>query len=183
MRVLLPGLGLLLGLLLCPPSHAGTLAGVTLPDTVSLGGSQLVLNGMGLREKYFLDIYVGGLYLPAKTTDAAKAIEDDVPKRILMHITFDLPKEKLAENMREGLGSHPDPAVSRNAETLAGWMEDVSKGDEIVLDYVPGKGCSVSIRGKVKGTLPGVDVMRGLWSVYLGDKPPTEALKKGLLGG
>ena len=91
---------LFLGLLSSTPALAGTLEGVTLPDIASVGGSQLVLNGMGLREKYFLDIYVGGLYLPAKTTDAARAIGDDVPKRIVMHMVRDIPGERLAQTMR-----------------------------------------------------------------------------------
>ena len=172
-----------LGLLSSTPALAGTLEGVTLPDIASVGGSQLVLNGMGLREKYFLDIYVGGLYLPEKTTDAARAIGDDVPKRIVMHMVRDIPGERLAQTMREGLGRRADSSVSRHAETLAGWMEDVGAGDEIVLEYVPGTGVSVLIKGKVKGTLPGVEVMRGLWSIYLGDAPPSVALKEGLLGG
>jgi hypothetical protein len=178
MRALLLGLGLLTA----TPAFAGTLAGVTLPDTASVGGSQLVLNGMGLREKYMLDIYVGGLYLPAKTTDANKAINDDVPKRIVMHMTYDLSKDKLGDVMRDSLSKSGYPEASEHAGTLASWMDDVEEGDQIVLDYVPGKGCSVSVKGAVKGTLQGTAVMKGLWSVYLGDNPPTKALKSGLLG-
>ena len=50
---------MLLSLLLAlSPAHAATLAGVTLADTATVGGQPVVLNGMGLREKYFLDIYV-----------------------------------------------------------------------------------------------------------------------------
>lgn len=171
-----------LGLLVVPAAHAASLAGVTMPDTASVGGSQLVLNGLGLREKYMLDIYVGGLYLPAKTTDAGKAINDDVPKRIVMHMTYDLSKEKLASTMRDSLNKSADPEVSKHADTLASWMDDVEDGDQIVLDYVPGKGCSVQVKGAVKGTLEGTAVMKGLWGVYLGPNPPTKALKSGLLG-
>ncbi|HEX6929025.1 MAG TPA: chalcone isomerase family protein, partial [Gammaproteobacteria bacterium] len=40
---------------------AAELAGVTLPDTASVGGQELVLNGMGLREKFWVDVYVGAL--------------------------------------------------------------------------------------------------------------------------
>jgi hypothetical protein len=47
-------------------------------------------------------------------------------------------------------------------------------------DYVPGAGTSV--KGQLKGTIPGADFMRGLWSVYLGPNPPTKALKSGMMG-
>ena len=42
----------------------------TLPNTMSLEGADLVLNGAGLREKLWIDLYAGGLYLPSKSSDA-----------------------------------------------------------------------------------------------------------------
>ena len=42
---------------------AGTVAGVNMPDTITLNTQELLLNGMGLREKYWIDIYVAGLYI------------------------------------------------------------------------------------------------------------------------
>ena len=50
------------------PILAATLADVTLPDTVTVGNQTLVLNGMGLRTKLFIKVYVGGLYLEKKST-------------------------------------------------------------------------------------------------------------------
>lgn len=173
-----------LGLLLfSTPAAAGSLAGVTLPDTLTVGGQSLVLNGMGLREKYFIDVYVGALYLPAKTTDATKAITDDVPKQITMHMTYDLSKDKLAETMRESIGAAGNAEAKKHISTVAGWMEDVTAGDQIVLRYVPGKGTSVIVKGTTKGTIAGTSFMQAMFGVYLGSKPPTSALKKGLLGG
>lgn len=178
MRSWLLGLSLLISL----PALAGQLAGVTMPDSITVGGQNLVLNGMGLREKYFLDIYVGGLYLPAKTTDAKKAIDDDVPKQITMTMTYDLSKEKLGETMRESINNSGQPEAKKHAETLAGWMEDVSDGDQIILRYEPGKGTTVIVKGKEKGTIEGLPFMKAIWGIYLGPNPPTGALKKGMLG-
>ncbi len=164
---------LLLALALSGAADAGSLAGVTLPDSATVGGQSLVLNGLGLREKLFIDIYVGGLYLPAKTSDAAKAIADDVPKRIVMAFLY---------IMRDSMESAGSPEAAEHAGTLASWMEAVKPGDQIVLDYVPGEGCSVLVKGKKKGTLPGVGLMQALWGIYLGPNPPTAALKQGMLG-
>ena len=47
---------------------------------------------------------------------------------------------------------------------------------------MPGKGTTVTVKGKVKGTIEGADFMRVLWAVYLGDSPPTKAFKTGMLG-
>jgi len=61
-------------------------------------------------------------------------------------------------------------------------MELVHSGDEVVFDYVPGKGTQVKVKGKDKGTIEGADFMRALWTIYLGPNPPSESLKKGMLG-
>ena len=56
-------LALLLALAAVPASSAREVAGVTLPDTVSVEGKTLKLNGAGLRTKVVFKVYVAGLYL------------------------------------------------------------------------------------------------------------------------
>ena len=170
-------------LLLAQLAFGGTLAGVTLPDTATVGGETLQLNGMGLREKFFIDVYVGALYVKAKSTDAKALIEADEPKRIVMHFIYNsVPADKMRETYESGFASNGGAAMATQVKTLNGWMEDLTTGDEVVLDYVPGKGTSVTVKGNAKGTIEGVDFMRALFSVYLGSSPPTGALKSGMLG-
>jgi hypothetical protein len=64
--------------------HAASLAGVTLPDTAQVGGTTLVLNGLGLRTKFVVKVYVAGLYLDKKSADADAIIKADAPKQIVM---------------------------------------------------------------------------------------------------
>jgi len=170
-------------LLFAQLAFGGTLAGVTLPDTVTVGGETLTLNGLGLREKYFIDIYVGGLYLKAPTTDDKKAIAADEPKRIIMHFIYgDVPADKMRDTWDGGFGNNGggDPA---KIEKLKSWMADMTTGDEIIMDYVPGTGTTVTVKGTKKGTIEGADFMKALFSVYLGDSPPTSKLKKGMMQG
>lgn len=180
MTILIPLLALL-----ATPVHAGELAGVTMPDSATVGGKSLVLNGLGLREKYFIDVYVGGLYLPAKTTDAAKATSDDVPKKIVMHFVYsEVTKDKLTEAFDAGFASvGATTTQAKGLASLNSWMETVHAGDQIVLEYVPGTGTEVTVKGAKKGVIAGADFMQALWGVYLGPSPPTKALKQGMLGG
>ncbi|HEY9198971.1 MAG TPA: chalcone isomerase family protein, partial [Gammaproteobacteria bacterium] len=63
MRRLAP---LLIALLMClPAAQALELSGVTVHDSVQThaDGSALLLNGAGVRRRFFMDIYVGALYL------------------------------------------------------------------------------------------------------------------------
>lgn len=167
------------------PAGAGTLAGVTLPDTAEVGGQSLVLNGMGLREKFFIDVYVGGLYLPAKTGDAEAAIQQDVPKRVVMHFIYDdVPAEKMAATFYEGLEHYPQYAGERaSLDQIVAGIPDMSTGDEIVLDYIPGTGTVLTVNGAARPAIAGKGLSDLLFSLFIGPKPATEALKEGMMGG
>ncbi len=160
-------------------AHAGELAGVKLPDTVQVGGQELVLNGMALREKYFLDVYVGGLYLPTKTSSGDAVISQDVPRRLVMHFTYKVSKNQLTESMTKGVEKGSDKAKS-DMSTCTAMFEDVGKGDEITFEYVPDMGTKVVVRGKEKGTISGTDFISALLSIYVGPDADNK-LRKGLL--
>ena len=77
-------LTLLLSLLIYSlPASAVEIEGVEIPETDSVVDSKttLLLNGAGLREKFFIDVYIGALYLQAKTPDAHAILSDDGPAR------------------------------------------------------------------------------------------------------
>lgn len=166
-------------------AHAGTLAGVTLPDAATVGNQRVVLNGMGLREKLMIDIYVGGLYLPAKSQDPAAIIALDQPKRVVMHFIYSrVTRAQMLETFEEGFAALPAAQAHRaEIERMESWVPaEVRAGQEITFDYVPGKGTSMLVDGRELGTIPGVEFMKLVFGIYVGPKPPTEALKAGLLG-
>ncbi|RPJ78225.1 MAG: hypothetical protein EHM13_14925, partial [Acidobacteria bacterium] len=66
------------------PVLAATLANVTLPDTITVGNKTLVLNGMGVRSKFFVKVYVAGLYLEKKTPDANAILQQDAARRLVL---------------------------------------------------------------------------------------------------
>ena len=75
--------------------QAATVAGVNLPDTTTVGDKTLVLNGLGLRTEFMVKVYVGGLYLEHKSTDAGGIIKADAPKRIVMQFLHDASKKQM----------------------------------------------------------------------------------------
>src|SRR5512134_72122 len=91
------------------PATAVTLSGVEIPDTLSLanGGPALVLNGAGVREKLFLDIYIGALYLPAKTRDARAILSGPGPACVVMHFLYEeVGGEKITGAWTDGLAAN-----------------------------------------------------------------------------
>ena len=145
MRILL---SLLLALALSAPAFAGTLAGVTLPDKAEVEGQTLVLNGMGLRKKFVIKVYVGGLYLAQREKSAQKVLSGDAPFRMVMHFLYDVSKEQMCEAWEEGLAANTPKAsaeVKKNFSTLCAWMDGVGEGQKLALTYVPGKGTLVEV--------------------------------------
>jgi Chalcone isomerase-like len=173
-------------LLLALPAGAGTLAGVNLPDKAEVKGQTLVLNGMALRKKLFIKVYVAGLYLPQKEKAANKILAGDTPHRMVMHFLYSVNKEQMCEAWNEGLEANvPNPSadVKKGFNTLCAWMEPIPEGSKLVMTYVPGEGTQVEINGKAKGTIPGKDVADAILATWIGPKPgPGEDFKKGLLG-
>lgn len=61
-------------------------------------------------------------------------------------------------------------------------LEPVKDGDQMVFTYIPGTGTTFAINGKEKLTIAGPAFGQVLFPVWLGPKPPTAGLKKGILG-
>ncbi len=165
--------------------QAATYQGVTLPDTATLGGKTLVLNGMGLREYFFFDIYVGGLYLPQKATTPAAVLAEQGPYRVVMAMKHGVSRRQFVDAWRSDLKANNKGDYSKLKPQIAQFAKlfDAAKsGDEIIMDYVPGKGVSVTHNGRLMGTVSGNNFHEALLHVYVGPHPPTETLKKGLLG-
>ena len=165
---------------------AATVAGVKVDDTTSVNNQNLVLNGAALRKKFVVKVYVGGLYLPTKQTSATTILATDAPRRMAMHFLYSVSKEQMAEAWAEGLADNTpnaSPEVKTAFKTLESWMEDVPKGNRIVLTYVPGIGTTVEVNGKNKGTLGGKAVADAILNTWIGPKPgPGGDFKKAVLG-
>lgn len=160
--------------------------GVTLPAQIDVDGHALVLNGTATRKKFIVKVYVAGLYLPAKETDAERILGADEPRQVVMQFVHDVDKGKMCEAWNDGLEKNtPDasPELKGQFETLCSYMEDIKKGEQFVFTYVPGSGTRVGVKGVEKGTIEGKAFADALFKVWIGPRPgPGEGFKKGLLG-
>jgi hypothetical protein len=162
-----------------------TLAGVTMPDSVSVSGRTLVLNGMGLRTRFLFRVYVGGLYLDQKSADATAILERDAPMRIVMHFLRGVSKDQIVEASAEALEDNaPDALETHKVEfdRLLAALDSVEEGGVLTFTYVPGTGTTFTIGNTDMLTIPGHPFARALFSSWLGPRPPSASLKRGLLG-
>lgn len=168
---------------LTAPLLAATLADVTFPDSITVGSNTLVLNGMGLRSKMFIKVYVGGLYLEKKTGDANAIIQSDAPKRVVLQFIYgEVSREQMVEAFDEGFKNNAPSASKADVKQLVDALETMKKGEQMVVTYLPGTGTTLTLRGKDKLTIPGLPFAQAVFSVWFGPKPPTSDLKNGMLG-
>ena len=175
---------------LAAPLAAGTLAGVTMPDTAKAGDHQLALNGMALRSKAIFKVYVGGLYLPDKEHDPKKVLAENEPRRMVMQWVRNVDKAAICEGWEEGLAANTPNApaeVKQNFDTLCGHMQDAKTGDRFVFTYLPGtgpgSGVEVAINDQVKGILGAKPFADALFACWIGEHPgPGEAFREALMG-
>ena len=168
------------------PAFAREVAGVSLPDSAMVDGKTLKLNGAGLRTKMVFKVYVAGLYLEKPSNDAAGVVSSDQVKRMQLFVLRNLSGSQVGDAIREGFEKNSKEqmgALKARLDRLTGLIPDVTKGDQIALTYVPGRGTVVAVRGVEKGVIEGKDFADALFAVWLGANPVQADLKKNLLGG
>ncbi len=168
---------------------AAELSGVFVEDEIkAANGKSLLLNGLGLREKLWFDIYVGSLYLTEKSQDVAEILSKPGPWRVQLDFVYkEVASEKLHEAWREGFEEN------QNEETLSNLKSRIEKfysyfssavvaKDQYQFDYIPGQGTQVSKNKQVLGVIPGEDFKNALLEIWLGNHPADKNLKRGMLG-
>jgi Chalcone isomerase-like len=178
---------LLSGWAFTTPLAARDVAGIKFDDQVQLDGTPLVLNGAGVRSKFFVKVYVAALYLPKPSQSVPEILAMYGPKRGAMHFLHDeVSKEKLVNAWNEEFESNQNEASMKTLrpqlDEFNGLFQTVHKGDVIVLDYVPNDGTRVTINGSEKGKVLGADFNRALLQIWLGKNPADKDLKQALLG-
>ncbi len=181
---------LLLNLILTSiPATAVTLSGVEIPNALSLanGGPTLILNGAGIREKLFLDIYIGALYLPAKTSDAQAILSGSGPACVVMHFLYkEVSKEKITGAWADGLAANHTAAemqaLQPQLDKFNALFRTMHRSESIRICYLPGTGTEVQINGERRGNVEGESFFHSLLGIWLGAHPVTNALKQAMLG-
>jgi len=162
-------------------------AGVNFPDQAQVEGSNLSLNGLGLRLATMLKVkvYVAALYVAKTSNDPSAILDSTTPTELVLQFVRDVGADDLRKGWDEGFEKNAKgqlPALKGRIATLNGWMSDVKSGQKLVFVRKPGAGIQVSVNGANKGAIPGDDFAKTFLSIWLGD-PPNAEIKAGLLGG
>ena len=165
-------------------AQARELEGASMADTIKAGDKTLKLNGLGLRKKAVFKVYVGGLYLESPSKDAGAILASDQAKAIRMHFLRDLSKGQLVEAFQEGFDANAKDKAAQKAafDKMLALVPDVKAGSTLTFTYLPGKGTTLQVADKELGVFEGKGFADAVFSIWLGPKPPSEDLRKGMLG-
>ena len=182
--------GAVMACALLQPAAAAEISGVKFDDTVKLAGTELKLNGVGLRTRFIVKVYAAGLYLPEKKSTVADIMRLEGPRRLTLVMLRDISSDDFSQSFMTGLNNNIDKAeksrylthISKFGE-MFGAISGLKKGDVLHIDWIPGTGTQCELNGKKIGeALPDVNYYNAVLKIWLGDKPADNALKPALLG-
>ncbi|MBF02182.1 MAG: chalcone isomerase [Flavobacterium sp.] len=151
------------------------------------GKTKLVLNGYGIRDKMWINLYVQALYLTEKTDDPKKILDSDETIATRLYVTSSLvTREKLIKAIEEGIEksyqSELEPLRERMNKFMSFFESVTEKG---YVEFVYSKEdvkTYVFINDKLTGEIEGLDFRKALFGIWLEDRCVDRTLKKRLLG-
>ena len=180
---------LAVALLAVPVVQAAEVAGVKVDEAIKVGANELALNGVGVRTKVFIKVYVGALYATQKSSTPAALLDAATPRRMVMRMLRDIDADTLYGALRDGLKDNNSEAELAALKAPTDQFAEIMKkigtaknGDSVAIDFTA-EGVAVSFNGEARGKVTSVPFARALLKVWLGENPVDSSLKKALLGG
>lgn len=173
------------------PAGAATVevAGVRFEDRVHLAGSELLLNGTGVRAAAWFKAYAAALYLPARARSVPEVQAQRGPKRLRMVMLYGAPAAEFVKAFDKGLSRNtPEaalPALRERMQRFAAIVDRIGRvvvRDVVDLDYDPAKGTSLVLNGKPRDApIAGADFYDALLRSFIGERPYDTEMRAGLL--
>ena len=172
-------------------AHADvTLAGVKYEEVSDIRGAKLQLNGAGIRYKGPFKVYAAGLYVTKKSNTPEEVLATPGAKRISVTMLRDIDASELGKLFIRGVEDNMDrpsfskliPGLMRMSQIFSE-HKNLKAGDQFSLDWVPGTGAVVMLKGVPQGEpFKEPEFYNALLRIWLGPAPADWRLKENLLG-
>jgi hypothetical protein len=163
--------------------------GVKFEDTVDVRDSKLVLNGAGTRFRTVVKVYAAGLYVSKKAETPEEVISQPGAKRLSITMLRDIDSAELGRlfirSVEDNITPPDFPKVMANLVRMGKLFSEEKKmltGDSLSIDWIPGVGTVISVRGKASEPFKEPEFFGAMMSVWLGRAPADRLLKDALLG-
>lgn len=180
------------GLLLAWGAVAATVdvGGVKMETAMDIRGAKLVLNGAGVRYKAVFKVYAAGLYLGRKAATPEEVLATPGAKRLHITMLREIDSNELGKLFTRGVQDNAPkaqmskliPGLIRMGQIFSD-QKRLATGDVFTIDWVPGAGTVISVKGVVQGEpFKEPEFFDALMRIWLGENPADWKLKDALLG-
>ena len=164
--------------------------GVKVDDTADVRGTKLALNGAGTRFRLIAKVYVAALYTGKKTASLDELVGQPGPKRLTITMLRDIDSNEFGKLLTRGMeDNNPKAEMSKLIPGLIKMSQffsdykKLSTGDSFTVDWVPGSGTVITIKGKPQDVqFKEPEFYKALMAIWLGPVPADFKLKDALMG-
>lgn len=163
-------------------------SGVTYKSRLSFKNEQYVLNGAGVRGKFFFDLYTIGLYLKEESTDG-NLILNSISKKLIKItvvsslITADRFSNGMDDGFEKSTNGNTDSIAREIAELKKGFGKDFNVGDKFTLFFDSDGSTTIFKETKLQVKIPpSYAFQKALLGMWIGEDPVVGDLKEELLG-
>jgi len=179
-----------LAILAAMTSHAFPLEiqGVNVPQTVSVDGETLSLNGAGLRTVSLafipIKVYVAAFHAPAPLKTPAAVMASPGPLQFNFTFLRAVNQSQVTQAWQDQMQTsvtYNYPGLDKDRAAFIGMFGPLAQGGVEMVQLV-GTETRVFDSGKPKGSIQGRDFQKAFLSVWFGSNPAQPDLKTALLG-
>jgi hypothetical protein len=161
--------------------------GVDLPNSVNIEEQKAELDGAGIREKFWIDLYASGLYLSESTDDANEVIKAKKPMDINIHIVSKLissskMKDAVEEGFQNSTDENTEPLREKIDKFISFFEDEIVKNHVFDIFYHPDVGVKALKNNKLEGTIKKQSFKEALFDIWFCDEPADDDLKEAMLG-
>ena len=159
-------------------------------DATEIRGTKLQLNGAGTRYRGPFKVYDARLYLTRKAGTPEEVLASPGAKRLAMTMLREVDATELGRLFVRGMEDNIDrtafsrlvPGLMRMSQIFSD-NKRLAVGDAITIDWIPGTGTVISVRGVPQGEpFREPEFHAALLRIWLGAAPADWRLKEHLLG-
>ena len=164
--------------------------GPRLEPSLEVRGTRVQLNGAGTRYRGPFKVYAAGLYTTRKAATPEEVLAAAGTQRLAVTMLRDIDAGELGklfvrsveDNMDRTAFSRLVPGLMRMSQIFSD-NKKLATGDTFTIDWIPGIGTVISVRGKPQGEpFREPEFYAALMRIWLGPTPADWRLKEHLLG-
>lgn len=147
----------------------------------------LSLNGIASYQQLRKEYYIAALYLAQTSDDPQSIVQNQDRKRMALRVTAKRwsPRRWSLQWQNDIAINNTfsnDPDYTQSLLRFTGFLKDnLSKGDEVIIDYLPAQGTRISINGVTVVETSTAQLFDALLNAWIGQVPPSREFKKNIL--